>query len=77
MARVVTGELASTSIRVSVASSIGNYYDFDVRTTANANVPPTFIVRAIPKSSQTTDTCGTLQIDESNVKTATGCGGSW
>jgi type IV pilus assembly protein PilE len=66
--------LASTNIRVNVDSSLQSAYGFSVATTAVAGAVPTFTVTATPTGNQTSDQCGTMTVNESNVKTAAaGC----
>ncbi|TMH36764.1 MAG: prepilin-type N-terminal cleavage/methylation domain-containing protein [Betaproteobacteria bacterium] len=72
-----TAALASSNIKVTVQSNLTSAYGFKVETTAPAASAPTFTVIATPTGSQTADKCGTMKVDESNVKTATGCGGTW
>ena len=73
-----TAALASSNIRVGVDPSVQSAYGFSVTTTAVAGNVPTFTVTATPIGSQAADRCGTMSINEANVKVAdTACGGTW
>jgi len=72
-----TAALASSNIKVTVQSNLTSAYGFVV-TTAVVGGVPTFTVTATPTGNQATDRCGTMTVDESNVKTAAAaCGGTW
>lgn len=61
-------------LRVTVESSVSDFYDLSVAATNPANAPPTFTVRAVPKGAQASDKCGTMTIDQANAQTpTTGC----
>jgi type IV pilus assembly protein PilE len=74
-----TAALASSNIKVTVQSNLTSAYGFVVTTPpVVAGAVPTFTVTATPTGDQAVDRCGTLTVDESNVKTAAAaCGGTW
>jgi type IV pilus assembly protein PilE len=65
-----TAAVAAAPLKVSVPSDVTSYYDLDVAVTTPAAAPPTFTARAIPKSGQSSDKCGTMTLTETGTKTA-------
>ena len=62
-----------TTIGVPTPSNVSASYDLSL--TAPASTPPTFTVTATPKQIQSSETCGTMSIDQTGTKTAavSGC----
>lgn len=67
--RAYTSTLADLT---SPPSSVSSYYTVSI--TLDAGPPPAFTVQAVPTGSQVGDKCGTLTLNNSNVKTASGSG---
>ena len=67
---------AASDIGVSVPGNLSSIYSFT--TTPASGPPPSFTVTATPQGSQATrDTkCGTMTLNETSAKTASGSGGA-
>jgi type IV pilus assembly protein PilE len=61
---------------MTVPGNVSGFYGV-VMATDNAVAPPTFTVTATPSGKQAYDTCGTLTINQSGAKTASGTGTCW
>lgn len=68
-----------TTLGVTTPSDVSPYYSPITITAVNtAGAPPSFNVTAKPISTQASDKCGTLKIDNLGVKSAsTGAAGCW
>jgi type IV pilus assembly protein PilE len=62
------------ALGVTTPSSVASKYTIAVDTGAT---PPTFTITATPTGTQADDTCGTLTLDNSGAKTASGTGTCW
>jgi type IV pilus assembly protein PilE len=71
----ITDAPASGGLGMTIPANVSTYYT--VTLPAVGNSPPTFSVQAAPIGSQTSDTCGTLTINQAGQKTATGTGSCW
>lgn len=63
---------SSVQLRATIPASVAERYDVEVLAPAGA-VPPTFLVRATPRTAQAADACGTLAIDEAGNRTPAAC----
>ena len=69
-----SGTLANTNLSVVVPTNVASSYTLTA--TVNAGPPSTFTIKAAPKGSQQQDPCGTLTLDSTGAKTASGTGTS-
>ena len=74
----ITSALTATpaGLGMTIEQKVSNYYDLSMATDNTVN-PITFLITATPKSSQSTETCGTLTLNHAGVKTASGSGSCW
>jgi type IV pilus assembly protein PilE len=74
----ITSALTATpaGLGMTIEQKVSNYYDLSMATDNTVN-PITFLITATPKSSQSTETCGTLTLNQAGVKTASGSGSCW
>lgn len=61
-----------TTVNLAMPSNVAAAYDIAV--VPSDGPPPTFTITATPKSDQASEPCGTLGIDQTGAKTATGSG---
>ena len=74
----ITSALTATpaGLGMTIEQKVSNYYDLSMATDNTVN-PITFLITATPKSSQSTETCGALTLNQAGVKTASGSGSCW
>jgi len=72
----VTGTAATNGLGLTVPDAISARYTVTV-TTDNTARPPIYTARAVPTAVQSSDTCGTLSINQQGTKAATGTGSCW
>jgi type IV pilus assembly protein PilE len=72
----ITDPPASSGLGLSAPGNIVNFYDFALATN-NDTTPPTYTVTGTPKNDQIKDKCGTLSINQTGTKSASGTGGCW
>jgi type IV pilus assembly protein PilE len=66
--------LAAAPLRVAVPNNVSAFYTLSVTAANPADAAATFTVTAAPSGTQTSDSCGTLTVNQAGVKTpATGC----
>lgn len=63
------------ALGLTTPSSVSSKYTIAVN--APGGTPPTFNITATPIGSQASDTCGTLTLDNTGAKTASGTGTCW
>jgi type IV pilus assembly protein PilE len=70
---------ANGGLAMTIPQRVADYYDVAVVTVNDPNPPgpPTFTLSATPRGSQSGDRCGTLGLDQSGVRSATGGAGCW
>jgi len=61
---------------LTIPANVSSYYDVTIATNNGAS-PPTFTVTGAPTGSQASEKCGTLTINQSGTKTASGSGTCW
>lgn len=66
---------ASGGLGISIPANVSSHYSVSIET--NNDPPPTFKLTAAPLGEQAKEKCGTLTIDNTGVKKATGTGHCW
>ena len=72
----ITDAPASNGLGVTIPANISSYYTVTMATNNGAS-PPSFTVTGTPTGSQASEKCGTLTINQSGTKTASGSGTCW
>lgn len=74
----ITDPPSSNGLGLAVPANISDYYDIALNpATDNTAKPPTYTVEAKPKGNQVNEKCGTLTINQTGSKTASGTGSCW
>lgn len=71
----ITAATSAGGLGMTIPSAVSSYYTVTVATDNNA--PPSFTVSAVPVGAQATETCGTLRITNTGVRSVTGTGSCW
>jgi type IV pilus assembly protein PilE len=72
----ITDAPASNGLGMTIPTNVASYYTVTLATDNTTN-PPSFTVTGTPAGSQATEKCGTLTINQSGTKTASGSGTCW
>ena len=72
----LTTATSAGGLGMTVPSNVSGFYGV-VMATDNAVAPPIFTVTATPSGKQAYEPCGTLTINQSGAKTASGTGTCW
>lgn len=66
--------IAAAPLRVAVPTSVSSHYTLSVTAANPADAAATFTVTAVPSGTQSSDSCGTLTVNQAGARTpATGC----
>lgn len=71
----VTDPPASGGLSITIPGNVSAYYSISIETSNDP--PPSFKLTATPQGEQAKEKCGTLTIDNTGVKTASGTGHCW
>jgi type IV pilus assembly protein PilE len=78
----ITAAIADGGLAMTIPQRVADFYDVTVVTVNNPAAPappmPTFTLSAAPRGAQSSDRCGTLQVDQTGERsTSTGAAGCW
>lgn len=71
-----TVALSAGGLGMTIPKNVEPYYSVSIATDNIAN-PITFTITAVPQSTQSSEACGTLTLNQSGTKTASGTGSCW
>lgn len=72
----ITDALTSGGLGMTIPANVAPNYAVTM-TADNITNPITFTISAVPQNTQASETCGTLTLDQTGVKTASGTGSCW